>query len=195
MARRHRRHYRGLVRFPGLGRLPSLSGSVKTQDVLIGAALGLAGSVGLQLGANKLAAGGTNVPAFLTSGSPLVGGGVTAGALYFLERKKNPARAAGHAIGAGLAGLAVWGFGMLQQAVATASPAAAAQAATAGWGFMPRVLPGGMGAPLFMNPRLQAYNGPIFNNPNTQLANYSFARLAAAMGNGDDNEDGNFPAP
>ena len=196
MARKHRRHHmRGLVRFPGLGRLPSLSGSVKTQDVLIGAALGLAGSVGLQVGANKLAAGGTNVPAFLTSGSPLVGGGVTAAGLYFLERKKNPARAAGHAIGAAVAGLAVWGFGMLQQAVATAAPQAAAAAATAGWGFMPRTLPAGMGAPLFMNPRLQAYNGPIFNNPNTQLANYGFSRLAAAQGFGDENEDGNFPAP
>jgi hypothetical protein len=189
---RHRRHYRGLVRFPGLGALPSLSGSLKTQDVVVGAALGLVGSIGLQVGANKLAAGGTNVPAFLTSGSPLVGGGVTAGALFLAQRKRNPARAKGHAIGAALAGLAVWGFGMLQTAVATAMPSTAA---TAGWGFMPRTLPSGMGAPLFMNPRLQGMNGPIFNNPNTQMANYNFSRLAAAQGFGDENEDGQFPAP
>lgn len=185
MARR-RRHYRGLVRFPGLGRL-SLPSSVKPVDVIVGLGLGIAGSIGLQIGASKLAAGGTSLPSFLTSGSPIVGGAATAAAVYLVEKKKNPARAAGHALGALLGGLGVWGTSMAQQAIAGASPVTAAVA--------------GFGAPLFNNPRMQGYGfsprtlpagmgGPIFNNPNVNLA-----RLSRLQGMGDENEDGMFPAP
>ncbi len=185
MARR-RRHYRGLVRFPGLGRL-SLPSSVKPIDVIVGVAAGIAGSIGLQIGTSKLASSGTALPGFLTSGSPLVGGAATAAALYLLEKKKNPGRAAGHALGSILGGLAIWGTGVAQGAVASASPVTAAVA--------------GFGAPLFNNPRMHGYGfsprtlpagmgGPIFNNPNVNLA-----RLSRLQGMGDENEDGMFPAP
>ncbi len=35
-------------------------------------------------------------------------------------------------------------------------------------GFAPRTMPAGMGAPLFNNPRMQAYGAPLFNNPRMQ---------------------------
>lgn len=185
---RHRRHrsLSGLVRFPGLGRLPLPSGPVKPVDVAVGAALGLAGSIGLQVIANKAIASGAPVPGFLASGSPVVGGLVTAAGVYLLEKKSNKSRASGHAIGAALAGVAVWGWGALNNLVA-GSPVLAQTAGFGaplfsnprmhGYGFSPRTLPGGMG-------------GPIFNNPNVNLG-----KLARLQGLGDENEDGNFPAP
>lgn len=183
---RRRKHYRGLVRFPGLGRLPLPSGPVKTSDVAVGAALGLAGSIGLQYVAGKAIASGAPVPAILASGSPVVGGLTTAAGIYFLEKKSSKSRATGHAVGAALAGLAVWGFGALNNLVAGA-PVMSQTAGygaplfnnprLSGWGFAPRTLPAGMG-------------GPIFNNPRLNLA-----RLAYAQGFGDENEDGLFPAP
>lgn len=183
MARR-RRHYRGLVKFPGLGRLPVVGGGpVKPTDVLVGLGLGVGGSLALQFGANKAIQSGLPIPGFLASGSPVVGGLATAAVLYAAQRKKNRSRAAGHALGAGLAGLAVAAFGI-------ASNLAAGQAPMAGFG-----------APLFMNPRLRGYGfsprelprgmgGPIFNNPRVNLA-----RIGAMQGFGDENEDGMFPAP
>ena len=178
---RHRRHYRGLVRFPGLGAL-SMPSSVKPVDVVLGAALGLAGSAGLKMGASKIDA----APEILKSGSPLLCGAVTGAVLYLAQKKSNPGRAAGHALGAILGGVAIWGAGMLQAAMAPAT----ATSQTAGWGFAPRTLPAGMGAPLFNNPRLMGMGGPIFNNPNVNLG-----RLAQLQGMGDENEDGMFPAP
>ena len=182
---RHRKSYRGLVKFPGLGRL-SLPSSVKPIDVVLGGIFGLAGSVGLQIGAQKAIASGVPIPAVVASGSPVVGGLTTAAALYIIEKKKNPSRAGGHAIGAAVAGVGVWLFGVIQGLVAGVG----APMATAGYG-----------APLFMNPRMQGYGfaprtlpagmgGPIFNNPNTNLA-----RLGRLQGFGDENEDGLFPAP
>jgi hypothetical protein len=175
MARR--RHYRGLVRFPGLGRL-SMPSSVKPVHVAVGLGLGLAGSVGLQKLASAAIGAGVPVPGILASGSPLVGGLTTAAALYFAQKKKNPLRAAGTAIGAALSGLAVYGWGMISSAVPMSR----------------------YGAPIFQNPRMQGYGanrilpqgmgGPIFNNPQANLS-----RLAQMQGLGDDNEDGNFPAP
>jgi hypothetical protein len=184
MARR--RHYRGLVRFPGLGRL-SMPSSVKPLDVVVGGLLGAIGSVGLQIGASKAIAAGLPIPSAVASGSPVVGGLTTGGVLYLAQKKKNPTRAAGHALGAALAGAGVWLFGVVQGLVAAASPGTAATA--------------GFGAPLFMNPRMQGYGfaprtlpagmgGPIFNNPNTNLA-----RIGRLQGFGDENEDGLFPAP
>ena len=73
MARR-RKHYRGLVKFPGLGRL-SLSSSVKASDVLIGLGAGVAGSIAVQKGAEAGIRAGLPLPGILASGSPLVGGG------------------------------------------------------------------------------------------------------------------------
>lgn len=180
---RHRRSYRGLVRFPGLGRLSVPSGPVKPLDVAIGGLLGLAGSIGLQMAANKAIASGVPVPGFLASGSPVVGGLVVGTGAYLIEKKSNKSRATGHALGAALAGLAVWGWGALNNLMAGSGAVA------------------GYGAPLFSNPRMQGYGfsprtlpsgmgGPIFNNPNVNLG-----RLARLQGMGDENEDGNFPAP
>jgi hypothetical protein len=182
MARR--RHYRGLVRFPGLGRL-SMPSSVKPVDVILGGALGLAGSIGLQMAAQKAIDSGVPIPQTLASGSPVVGGLTTGGVLYFAQKKRNPGRAAGHALGAALAGTGVWFFGVLRGLLG--GPVLAQTA--------------GYGAPLFMNPRMQGYGwsprtlprgmgGPIFNNPNVNLA-----RLGQLQGFGDENEDGLFPAP
>lgn len=191
MARRHRRHYRGLVRFPGLGRLPVPNGPVKPVDVLIGGALGLAGSIALQYAANQAIGSGLPVPGFLASGSPVVGGIATGSVLYLAQKKGNKSRATGHAVGAGIAGLAVWGFQALNNLVAGVP----VMSQTARYG-----------APLFNNPRLQGLGfsprtlpqgmgGPIFNNPNTQMARFNFARLDRMQGAGDENEDGLFPAP
>jgi hypothetical protein len=153
--------------------------SVKPIDVIVGLGLGIAGSLGLQVGASKLAASGTSLPNFLTSGSPLVGGGATAAVLYVAQKKKSPGRAAGHALGALLGGLAVWGTGMAKSAAGLAGYGAPLfnNPRLQGWGFSPRTLPAGMG-------------GPIFNNPNVNLA-----RLSRMQGLGDENEDGLFPAP
>lgn len=184
MARR-RKHYRGLVRFPGLGSL-SLSSSVKASDVLTGLGLGVAGSIGVQKAAEAAIRAGLPLPGVLASGSPLVGGLTTAGILYVAQRKKSPGRAAGHALGAAIAGLAVAASNIVSALMAGAPVAAAATAGFGaplfmnpgrGMGFAPRTLPRGMG-------------GPIFNNPNINLA-----RLGRLQGFGDENEDGLFPAP
>jgi hypothetical protein len=153
----------------------------------IGAGLGLAGSIALQQVANRAIAAGAPIPGFLASGSPVVGGLASAAVLYLAQKKSNRTRAAGHAIGAALAGLAVWGWGAINNLVAGIP----VMAQTAGY----------FGAPLFNNPRLQGYGfsprtlpagmgGPIFNNPNLNLS-----KLARLQGLGDENEDGMFPAP
>ncbi len=168
MARR--RHYKGLVRFPGLGFLPKIPSSVKPVDVAVGIGLGFAGGIGLQKG---LAAANVAVPSFIPT--PILGGVASAALLYYGQKKS--ARGAGHAVGAILGSLAVWGYGQLQSA------------GLAGYSDL-RTLPNGYGGPIFDNPRLQGFNGPIFDNPRMNMA-----RLAQLQGLGDDNEDGNFPAP
>jgi len=174
MARR--RHYRGLVKFPGLGFLPKMPSAVKPVDVALGAAIGLAGGVAITKGVNALAQSGTAVPSFLTSAGPITGGVVSAAALYLIEKKKNPGRAYGHALGAVLGGVAVYAYSMLQS-----------QGMLNGLVRFP-----GMGAPIFANPRMAGFRGPIFSNPNSNL---NLGRLAALQGVGDENEDGMFPAP
>ena len=152
----------------------------------IGAGLGLAGSIALQQVANRAIAAGAPIPGFLASGSPVVGGLASAAVLYLAQKKSNRTRAAGHAIGAALAGFAVWGWGAINNLVA---------------GLPVMSQTAGFGAPLFNNPRMQGYGfsprtlpagmgGPIFNNPNLNLS-----KLARLQGLGDENEDGMFPAP
>ena len=170
MARR--RHYRGLVRFPGLGFLPKIPSSVKPTDVAVGVALGFAGGIALK---KATEAAGIALPAIIPT--PIMGGVASAAALYLAQKRKNPSRAAGHAVGAVLGGLAVWGYGQMQNA------------GLAGYSDL-RPLPAGYGAPIFDNPRLSGFNGPIFDNPRVNMA-----RLANLQGLGDDNEDGMFPAP
>lgn len=175
MARR-RRHYRGLVRFPGLGSLTSaVPRSVNTTDVLVGVGAGFAGAAGLKLVAEKM---NIALPAFVQA-SPLAGAAATGLLLYMAQKRKNRARAASHAVGAALGGLIVWGYGQLQ---ASGLP-----------GFNDlRTMPGGYGAPLFNNPRIAGFNGPIFDNPRSAMNQF---RLGALQGRGDENEDGMFPAP
>ncbi len=165
MARR--RHYRGLVRFPGLSGL-KIPSSVKPVDVAVGMGLGLAGGIALKKGVE---AAGISIPAILPT--PILGGIASAAVLYFAQKKS--ARAAGHAVGAALGGLIVWGYGQLS--------------ARGMLGDL-RTLPSGYGAPIFDNPRLSAYGGPIFDNPRMNMH-----ALAQLQGMGDENEDGMFPAP
>lgn len=169
MARR--RHYRGLVRFPGLGRL-SVPKSVKPTDVALGIGAGLGGTVAIKKGF-ELA--GVAAPAILSH--PLVGALASTAVVYVGAKKLSPARAGGLAVGAALGGLAVWAYGMLQ---------------SSGMLGDLRTLPVGYGAPIFDNPRqrLMGFNGPIFDNPNTNLMG-----IARMQGLGDENEDGMFPAP
>jgi len=174
-----RRSYRGLVKFPGLGFLPKVPSSVKPVDVALGVALGLAGSVGIKKATDAISAGGTKLPAFVTAGGPIVGGAASAAILYYAQKKKNPARAAGHALGALLGGLAVYAYQMLQSS-----------GMLAGLVKFP-----GLGGVYMQNPRLAAFNGPIFQNPNPMMPTAAHAKLARLQGLGDENEDGLFPAP
>lgn len=182
MARR--RHYRGLVRFPGLGLLPSVKSPVKPVDVALGAAAGLAAAVAVKKGSEALAASGTMLPSFVTSAGPLTAGIATGGVAYLVRKKKNKSQAMGLAVGAIVGGLVVTVYGMLQQN-----------------GMLGALvdLPRGMGGPIFSNPNtitrsagLSGFRGPIFDNPNTHR---NLGRLAQMQGFGDENEDGMFPAP
>jgi hypothetical protein len=168
MARR--RHYRGLVRFPGLGFLPKLPSSVKPTDVAVGMGLGLAGGYALKKGTEMA---GIMIPDVIPT--PILGGLASAAVLYMAQKRKNPSRASGQAVGAALGGLIVWGYGQL---------------ASRGMLGDIRTMPQGYGAALFNNPRLAGFNGPIFDNPSL-----NHARLAQMQGMGDDNEEGMFPAP
>lgn len=168
-----RRSYRGLVRFPGLGRM-SIPRSVNTIDVVVGMIAGFIGGGAVNIGITKW---GANLPGPLATGGPLLGGAVTAGALALASKKVRMIRS-GHAIGALLGGAAVAVYNMLRK---QGMP-----------GYSGLVRFPGMGAPIFANPRMAGYGGPIFANPNTNL---NLGRLATLQGMGDDNEDGLFPAP
>lgn len=98
-----------MVQIPGLG---SLNKQVNTSDVLVGAALGFAGTLAIKMAGGKVLAG--KVPDFLLKGSPLVGGIVTGGVLYALEQKKNKAKANAHLFGALLAGASVQAWDSLK---------------------------------------------------------------------------------
>jgi len=169
MARR-RRHYRGLIRFPGMGFLPNLPSAVRPVDVAVGMGLGLAGGIALKEGL-KMAK--VAVPDVVPT--PILGGFASAAVLYLAQKKSNPSRAAGQAVGAALGGLIVWGYSQL--------------VAKGVLGDI-RTMPRGYGAAIFDNPRLAAYGGAIFDNPQV-----NHARLAQMQGLGDDNEEGMFPAP
>ena len=112
--RHHRRHYRGLgamVQIPGLG---FLGKSVSTTDVLVGAVIGMGGTLLLKGLGNKMFAG--KLPDIVLQGSPLIGGALAGGAAYMLEKGKNKARANGHLAGALFAGAAIqaWDFAKTQ---------------------------------------------------------------------------------
>lgn len=94
--------YGSMVRIPGLG---TLNKQVNTTDVLIGAALGFGGTLAIKAFSGKFL--GAKVPDILLKGSPLVGGILTGGALYMMQKDKNRSKADAHLFGAILAGAAV----------------------------------------------------------------------------------------
>src|SRR5258706_4175172 len=112
MARRRRRSHRrygSMVKIHGLG---VLNKSVNTTDVLVGAAVGLGGTLLLKGFGNKMLAG--TAPDWLLKGSPMVGGALAGGAMYFLGKKKNMAKANGHLFGALAAGASVQAWDVLK---------------------------------------------------------------------------------
>lgn len=112
MARRRRRsgrRFSAMVQIPGLG---VLNKQVNTTDVLVGGALGFAGSLALKGLGNKMLAG--TVPDFILKGSPLVGGLLTGGILYALSAKTNKAKANAHLFGALSYGAAVQAWDVLK---------------------------------------------------------------------------------
>ena len=174
-----------LVKFPGLGFLKAPS-SVKPMDVVVGAVAGAVGTIAL---AKVLpASASASLPDVVKNNMPVVGGAATAAILYYAQKRKNPTRAGGHAIGALVGTAAVW---LSQQT----QPGGLF--AMAGLVKFPGL--SAYGAPIFQNPTTQglsaglgAYGGPIFANPRT---NMNMGRLARMQGLGDDNDDGLFPAP
>lgn len=114
MARkRHRRRHRG---FGDYVSIPSLNGLVKdvnplgkslrSTDVLVGAALGMAGGAFVKMGISKLdVAVDGKVPAFVKTYVGPISTFLAGLALYVVQRKKSAARAQGHLFGATLAAL------------------------------------------------------------------------------------------
>jgi len=158
MARRHRR-LDGMVR-PVFGLLDK---SVNSTDVLLGMALGFAGTGLLKYAGNQFAAG--ILPDALLKGSPLVGGAITAAAAYAYQKDKSVAKANAYALGAAAAGAAV----QLWDVLKTQFPQAFGDVVSMKYGSIlvnertPAVGPGGA-----------AYNGLIVDEPSRrQLAAYN----------------------
>lgn len=182
-SRRSHRRYGGVVKIPGLGAFPS---SVGTKDVLIGAAIGFAGTLGIKyLAGTPMLAG--KIPDAVGKAGPLIGGLITGGVLYAMEQKKNKSKANGHLFGAVMAGAAVQGWDVLK----TQFPAAFADVVSLKFNgarpygvFVdertPRIGPGGR----------SAYNGLIVDE-SASASNQNLAQLAAYSmdGFGDSDED------
>lgn len=111
MARKSRRRSRG---FGDYVSLPSLNGlakdinplgkSVRSTDVLLGAALGMAGGSIVKMGISKLdVMTGGKVPAFVKTYVGPISTFLAGVGLYIFSRKKNAQRAQGHLFGATLA--------------------------------------------------------------------------------------------
>jgi len=115
MARkRHRRRRSGgfgdYVSLPSLGGLAKdinpLGKSLKSTDVILGVALGMAGGSLVKMGISKLdVATGGKVPAFVKTYVGPVSTFLAGLVLYVAQRKKNPGRAQGHLFGATVAAL------------------------------------------------------------------------------------------
>lgn len=188
MARRRRRHSRrrglgSMVQIPGLG---VLNKSVNTTDVLMGAALGLAGTLALKGVGNRMLAG--KVPDFLLKGSPLVGGILTGAGLYAFGAKKNKAKANAHLFGAAVAGASVQAWDVLKttfpEGLGDVVSLKLGRYGSRGYGSVfvdertPAVGPGGA-----------AYGGMIVDEPGRSLSDHNLAGLAA-MQMGDDENSG-----
>lgn len=109
---RRRRHsgfgdYVSLPSFGGLVKdINPLGKSLKSTDVLLGAALGMAGGSLVKMGISKLdLATSGKVPAVVKTYVGPISTFLAGLALYVVQRKKNPSRAQGHLFGATVAAL------------------------------------------------------------------------------------------
>lgn len=177
MARKMRRRYNGMVRIPGLSGM--LDRSVNTKDVVVGALVGFAGTGAIKYLNNTILAG--KVPEFIAKGSPLIGGAVSGGIAYMLQRQKNPARANGHLTGALLAGASVQVWDMLKANMPQVfGDVVSLNLSNYGSVFVdektPSIGPGG-------------YGGLLVDEPSHAMSGYNLAQLAEASMN-DSEDDG-----
>ena len=114
MARKHKRRHYGSVVSMNLNGLPSFGKQVKSTDVYAGVAAGLAGVGVVKYLVNNVLSP-TLVPAALQKFVPLIAGGLTGAALYFVQ-KKSP-RAAGHMVGAVATGAAITAMDFMRSKV------------------------------------------------------------------------------
>lgn len=173
-----------MVSIPGLGYLPK---SASTNDLLLGAALGLGGTLLMKGLGNKMLAG--KAPDWLLKGSPLVGSIATGAVLYVLESKKNKQKAGAHLLGAVLAGASVQAWDVLK----TQFPEGLGDVVSlkfSGYGRRygsvivdertPNIGPGGA-----------SYGGLIVDEPGRSLSDRNLGSLAQVeMGLGDDDASG-----
>ena len=114
--RRRRRGFGSYVSIPSLGNLKEvnpLGKSVNSTDVLVGAAIGLAGGAFVKMGISKLdVATGGKVPAFVKSYVGPISTFLAGVASYYVAKKmmKKPGRGTGYLVGATSAAVAplVW---------------------------------------------------------------------------------------
>jgi hypothetical protein len=90
-----------MVRIPGLGFFKGGAGSAS--DVAVGAVAGLIGVGAIKFVVNKWLA--DKVPSIVMRGLPALSGAITAGALYYGQKKSSKAKS--HALGALTVGLAI----------------------------------------------------------------------------------------
>ena len=97
----------GIVAIPGLAGIgDTFKKSVKGTDVLVGAVVGLGGIVALKY-VKGFIGSKVAIPAIVERVSPALAGGLAGLVLYYAQKKKNPGRATGHAVGAVAAGVAM----------------------------------------------------------------------------------------
>jgi len=108
--RRCAQHSRGF----GFGNFGFLKSASKGTDVLVGALAGVAGISAIKLVINKTGLR-EKIPSVVGYALPLISGAVAGGALYVLDHKvlKMGSRAAGHALGAVMAGAAINAWDLL----------------------------------------------------------------------------------
>lgn len=173
MARRRRRskRYGGIVSLPGFGKLPSLGlpslkGSVRGMDVLVGGAAGFAATNVLDALLNKFAPEmWTKVKVGAGKLLPLLVSGLAGGALYLAQKKSN--QGAGHFFGAVAYGVAGTAQNFLR----------GVQIPGLGTSFSDVVsLPLGYASynGLLVDnpaPQMQGYNGLLVDNPAPQRSN------------------------
>lgn len=160
--RRHRRrHYRGLMKIPGLsGFKDAFKSSVKVTDLGIGILAGFGGVVGVTYLVDKYAQTKGSVSMTLYKAIPFLGGLAAGGGLYMLRRKKNRSQANAMLVGAVLGGALPVGWDLVKKQFASLSFLNAYVAAPGMSGYV-------------QTPGLSAYGGVIVDNAGpAQLSAY-----------------------